>query len=134
MATAAASLEACTVQNLNTSVQVTGWVSSSNSRGTAEILWSCCVTIVLCCWVCTFPNVPSPDDKWYHHLIDKLNLSCIGLIGPDYLFGLALGQLASAHRSIRLFQNLDRPSHIPEWPVVHRLFADMGGILLASPD
>lgn len=79
-----------------------GWVRSGGDRGTIDILLSCCLTIVLCVWVSTYPNVPSPQDRWYHYLRDKFNLACIGFLGPDFLFGIALGQLTSARRSVKV--------------------------------
>ncbi|KAK3318837.1 hypothetical protein B0H66DRAFT_517213 [Apodospora peruviana] len=112
-----------------------GWVESSEYRGTVDILWSCCITIVLCVWVSTHPNVPSPEDRWYHRQLDKLNMACIGLVGPDFLFAIALGQLASARRSVKRFQAL--PESIREkreWTLTHGFFGDMGGFILKSPD
>jgi hypothetical protein len=82
--------------------EIVGWNPSDTNRGSIDILWACSITIILCCWVCPLPNVPSLDDKWYHILIDKFNLACIGLVGPDYLFGIALGQLSSARRSVKV--------------------------------
>lgn len=79
-----------------------GWVSSSKDRGTMDVLWSCCFTIVLCVWVSTYPNVPSKHDTWYLRLLDKVNLACIGFLGPDFLFGLALGQLGEARKVVRV--------------------------------
>ena len=94
--------------------QLTGWNPTDKTRGSIEILWSCCITIVLCCWVSTFPNIPSPNDKWYHGLIDKCNLACIGFLGPDYLLAIALGQLSSAWRSVKVGNDhLPMSSHLP---------------------
>lgn len=38
-------------------------------------------------------------DKWHRKIIDKLNLAFIGLLGPDFLFAIAAGQLSSAMRA-----------------------------------
>lgn len=73
-------------------------------------------------------------DKWYHRLIDKIHLAMIGLLGPDFLFGIALGQLSSAHRSVKLFK---RDKHLckgTKWTYRYAFFVDMGGIFLTSPD
>ncbi|KAK4157411.1 hypothetical protein C8A00DRAFT_11744 [Chaetomidium leptoderma] len=114
--------------------EVTGWNPSDTNRGSIDILWSCCITIILCCWVSTFPNVTSLNDKWYHPLVDKFNLACIGFLGPNYLFAIALGQLSSARRSVRLFRELSRFSQGRKWTLTHGFFADMGGFTLVSPD
>lgn len=86
--------------------EIVGWVPSSTDRGTIDVLWSCCFTIVLCVWVSTYPNVPSKSDTWYERLIDKVNLAFIGLLGPDLLLGLALGQLGEARKIVRVSGSL----------------------------
>ncbi|KAI0515448.1 hypothetical protein F5B22DRAFT_656120 [Xylaria bambusicola] len=111
-----------------------GWVSSSIDRGTIDILWSCSITILLCCWVATHPNAAAPTDKWYHRFIDKFNLAMIGLLGPDFLFGIALGQFSSARRCVRLFK---RDAHLlngNQLTYRYAFFLNMGGLHLTSPD
>lgn len=89
-------------QNNTTDEQILGWVGSSNDRGTIDIMWSSCITIILCCWVSTYPNVGSPSDKWYHIFYDKISLAMISILGPDFLFGIAFGQWSSARRSVKV--------------------------------
>ncbi|KAL8326457.1 hypothetical protein RB597_002976 [Gaeumannomyces tritici] len=114
--------------------KVVGWVASSKDRGTVDILWSSCLTIFLCVWIATYPNAPSPNDKWYHHFVDKLNLALIGFLGPDFLFGLAIGQLASAKKSVKMFREAPELSHGTTWTLTHGFFADMGGFHLRASD
>lgn len=90
-----------------TDVPVDGWVSAPDDRGTGDIIWSCGMTILLCCWVSVYPNVGSPSDKWYHPFVDKLNLFCIALLGPDFLFGIAFGQWSKARASVRVREFLE---------------------------
>lgn len=98
----------------NITLELTGWNPSDTNRGSIDILWSCCITIILCCWVSTFPSVTSLNDKWYHGFIDKFNLACIGFLGPDYLFAIALGQLSSAMRSVRVKTSCSpHPANLP---------------------
>lgn len=99
------SLSAATASGNST---IVGWVSSDSDRSTLDILYSSGITIILCVWVSTYPNVPAPTDRWYHHLIDKANLAMIGALGPDLLFGLALGQYSSARRSVEVRSNIFR--------------------------
>lgn len=82
--------------------QLVGWQGNSNDRGSLDILWSCLLTLMLCCWVTTYPNAGSPTDKWYHPLLDKFNLAIITFLGPDFLFGIALGQFASARENVKV--------------------------------
>lgn len=83
-----------------------GWVDGSDDRGTLDILESCGLTILLCCWVSVYPNVGAPSDKWYHPFIDKLNLFFIALLGPDFLVGIAFGQWSKAREAIQVSQQL----------------------------
>lgn len=86
----------------STDVLVHGWMPAPDRRGTGDVLWSCGMTILLCCWVSVYPNVGSPSDKWYHPFLDKLNLFCIALLGPDFLFGIAFGQWSKARESVKV--------------------------------
>ncbi|RAK82203.1 uncharacterized protein BO72DRAFT_420195 [Aspergillus fijiensis CBS 313.89] len=113
---------------------VHGWVPSPEGRGSLDILRSCCTTIILCCWVSVYPNVGSPNDSKWHPLVDKFNLFCISLLGPDFLFEIAWGQFESARKSVRVFRNDTRLNKTFEWTYRHAFFVDMGGIHLRSPD
>ncbi|KAI1841681.1 hypothetical protein JX266_012146 [Neoarthrinium moseri] len=113
---------------------VPGWVSSSRDRGSIDILYSSCLTILLCCWVSTQPNAGAPKDKWYHRFIDKFHLAMVGLLGPDFLFAIAIGQLSSARRSVKLFRANEKLTKGLKWTYRHAFFVDMGGIFLTSPD
>ncbi|PYI31322.1 hypothetical protein BP00DRAFT_396510 [Aspergillus indologenus CBS 114.80] len=113
---------------------ISGWVPSPEGRGSIDILRSCCTTIILCCWVSVYPNVGSPNDSKWHPLVDKFNLFCISLLGPDFLFEIAWGQFESARKSVRVFRNDTRLNKTFEWTYRHAFFVDMGGIHLRSPD
>ncbi|KAH7123373.1 hypothetical protein B0J13DRAFT_566491 [Dactylonectria estremocensis] len=120
--------------NASDPYQIVGWQTTSDDRGSLDILWSCLVTLLLCCWVSTYPNAGSPSDKWYHPLLDKFNLAIITFLGPDFLFGIALGQFASARESVKAFR---RDSHLTKgfkWRSIHAFFVDMGCLHLTAPD
>jgi hypothetical protein len=140
--------------SLNTSdhQQIVGWKDSSDDRGSLDILWSCLVTLLLCAWVSTYPNAGSPHDKWYHPLLDKFNLAIITFLGPDFLFGIAIGQFASARSSVKVMeplwslqyqpltilqQTFKKDKHLSkgfEWKLIHAFFVDMGCLHLTAPD
>ncbi|OTA87946.1 hypothetical protein M434DRAFT_35086 [Hypoxylon sp. CO27-5] len=63
-----------------------------------------------------------------------MHLAMIGLLGPDFLFGIALGQLSSAHRSVKLFKRDKHLCNGTKWTYRHAFFVDMGGIFLTSID
>lgn len=122
------------INHSDITTSIHGWVAAGRDRGSIDILWSSLLTIILCVWVATHPNALSPKDKWYHGVFDKVNLAMIGLLGPDFLFGLAVGQLSSARRSVKQFQE---DSHLccgKKWTYKQAFFVDMGGIFLKSPD
>ncbi len=106
-----------------------GWVSSPNGRGTRDILWSSVFTITLCCWTSVFVNVPAVSDSTWQHFRDKLDLACLGLLGPEFLFTLALGQWYSARQSVMVFKK----AGYAHWSMRHAFYVDMGAFLLQTP-
>ena len=126
-----------------------GWVPQTNGRGTLDILWSCIITIFLCCWTSVFANIPAMMDTPLERLRDKFNVACLGILGPEFLFTLALGQWISARRSVQVsdryfsktarvrtdvfLYQLFRGGGYPDWTMKHAFFADMGGFVLQSP-
>lgn len=79
-----------------------GWTSSPDGRGTSDIILTCFLTILLCCWTSVYPNVPALSDNRWALFRDKLDLTCIGLLGPEFLLGIAVGQRSSARRSVKV--------------------------------
>ncbi len=90
---------------------------------------SCCATIIHCCWSSLCVNVPAIGDGTFLQLCDRLYLACIGMLGPDILFGLALGQYKSARRSVIKFHKAGYKS----WTMRHAFLADMGAYVLSVP-
>ncbi|MCJ1235496.1 hypothetical protein MMC14_003465 [Varicellaria rhodocarpa] len=56
-------------------------------------------------------------------------MACLCFVGPEFIFQLAIGQWASARRSVAEF----RKSGYNDWTMSHAFLADMGGFLL-HPD
>ena len=52
------------------------------------------------------------------------------IIGPEFLLSIAIGQYASARRSVKRFRELG----YPQWTIRHAFFADMGGFILHPKD
>ncbi|KAH8797341.1 hypothetical protein F5884DRAFT_253990 [Xylogone sp. PMI_703] len=121
-------LENATITTNTTATQ--GWTSAPNDRGTWDILSSCVLTIVLCCWTSVCPNIPARGASRLWILRDKACLACIGLLGPEFLLMLALGQWTSARRSVKKFHD----AGYEKWTMTHAFFADMGGFLLGTPE
>ena len=91
-----------TTHDYQNGTNVQGWVPPPSGRGTFDILSTCALTIFLCCWTSVYPNIPAATDRPWDQFRDKLNLAGLGVLGPDFLFTLALGQWDSARRSVKV--------------------------------
>jgi hypothetical protein len=111
---------------------VYGWVSSSNVRGTRDILVSSLTTIWLCTWTSLCLNIPSQKVRARRHrwLLNKFLWQLFAIFFPEVLVATAAEQWLSARQSTRTFARLG----YPEWTIRHAFFADMGGIVVAPPD
>ena len=107
-----------------------GWISSPNSRGTVDIIWSCLLTILLACWTTVCVNVPPLRAGRLKQFERKLWVFMESLCGPEFIFHTALGQYVAAKRSIKDFE----ASGHRGWTLRHGFFADMGGFVLEPED
>lgn len=85
-----------------------GWTSSPDGRGTWDIIISCLVTTFLCCWTAVYPNVPAITDGRWNQLLEKIYLTNLGLLGPEFLLGVAMGQRESARSSVKVSSFIPR--------------------------
>ncbi|CAF3509663.1 unnamed protein product [Fusarium graminearum] len=107
-----------------------GWTPSPDGRGTYDIIFACLVTTFLCCWTSVYPNIPAPEDKFWASIRDRVGLACLGLLGPEFIIVLAIGQKSSARRSVVKFHE----EGYEQWTITHGFFADMGGFVLEADD
>ena len=107
-----------------------GWTPQPGGRGTIDIIWSSVATIILCCWTVPCLNVPSRYWGPGERLLRKTVMACLVCLAPEFVFQLALGQWASARRSVDEFKH----SGYPQWSMTHAFFADMGGFVLHPRD
>lgn len=124
-----------------------GWVSEPNGRGTWNILSTCVLTIVLCCWTSMCPNIPAPQNGTFTQLRDQLHLALMGVLGPEFLLMVTLGEWSSARASVKVrcsigttfiifhscFQQEFRRLGHDDWTMMHGFYADMGGFVLHGP-
>ena len=116
--------------NTTDTLQLQGWTSDPNGRGTLTIIYGCCSTIFLCCWCVLCINVsPITWGRW-RRIHEKVLVACMGGLGPEFVFQLALGQWVSARRSVEEF----RWSGFEGWTITHAFLADMGGFVLQPSD
>src|SRR5277367_3007849 len=117
--------QAC--QSLDNSTNLTvGWTPAPSRRGTINLLWSCLSTVFLCTWTVLCLNVPARDDSFWVQIRRKAKWSLIVVFGPEILVSFAIGQWASARRSVAAFQELG----YHEWTIRHAYYCDMGGFIL----
>ncbi|KAK3904899.1 hypothetical protein C8A05DRAFT_42099 [Staphylotrichum tortipilum] len=113
---------------MSNGTETKGWTSSPDTRGTIDILVTCLVTTFLCCWTAVYPNIPGPKEGFWAIFRDKVGLASLGILGPDFLIVLAMGQRSSARQSFRKFK--EHGHH--DWTITHSFFADMGGFVLEA--
>lgn len=115
---------------------VTGWVSSPNRRGTIDILWSCIFTIFLCTWSALHLNLPAPDERFLRYALRKAKWMLQTLAGPEFVVWLAVGQRYEAQESVRIFEKAKIPSKsgYTKWTLRHGFYANIGGIVIQTPD
>ena len=107
-----------------------GWQPSPDGRGTIDLVYSCLLTIFLCTWSVLCVNVPAASDRFAQIFLRKMMFATLGLLGPEFIVQAAPGQYLSAKESVKLFQDSGHRG----WTIKHCFFADMGGLVLQTPD
>lgn len=132
----------CTRPN-NSSVN---FVSSPNTRGTLDILWSSLFTIIACTWTVLHLNIPEQrngrdqnlNGPWHRKIRTELKWTLKGLwpsfkwmsitiVAPECTLAVSLGQLIySRALRKRIFNEFGRDVWC-RWTLTHVLYASMGG-------
>jgi hypothetical protein len=108
----------------STSNERLSWYSAPNYRGTLDIIWSCILTIALCCWTAIHPNIPSPGSSWKHQYLDRTICLLIGTVAPEVFIYLAFIE----RYNIRAEHAIPPPGiNTEHWTITHLLYASMGG-------
>jgi hypothetical protein len=122
----------------------TNYVSSPNTRGTLDILWSCLFTVIACTWTIQHLNVPEqpgfdPQDVPWHRVL-RWNLNglwrsikwmLVTIIAPEYILGKAVADLYAAYQSKKEMQRYAIMDGV-EWGLTQAFFANMGGFVLTQ--
>ena len=120
-----------------------GWVSSTNSRTTSDILWSCFTIFLVCSWKCVPLHIPTVEESEaklqklrgllpYPSLLllkrwcRKVKWMCLIALAPEIGVVMALDQFTKAQRMNKKFQRLD-------FTLTHCFYALMGGFVIAVP-
>jgi hypothetical protein len=118
-------------QNTSTSStqMINGWVRGPTGRGTWDIIETCVVTVLLCSWSSLVLHLHSRTSRWAF-LHNKLRWMFFTIFWPEVTLGTAVEQWESASQSVEDFAK----SGYPQWTMRHAFLADMGGLVLQSPD
>ncbi|CAG8953244.1 hypothetical protein HYFRA_00003447 [Hymenoscyphus fraxineus] len=118
------------------------YVSSSSTRGTLDILWSCLFTIFACTWTVLHLNVPEQRDgrdpgwrgniKWsVKGFLIKFRWMLITVVAPEIVLAKNIADLSDAKKGVRKLEEFANEDGVA-WSETHDLFANMGGFVIKS--
>jgi hypothetical protein len=114
------------------SPQRAGWTSSPTEHGTADILWSCLLTILACSWTILHQNIPAKRDSAIVKWGRKLSWMIITIVAPELTAAQAYVQWGDARSSISNMYGFGFDSE--SWAMTHGFFASMGGFFIRFDD
>lgn len=76
-----------------------GLTSSSNYRGTLDIVWSCVLTLTACIYTALHLDIPPRMSKWWH-LWRKTKWAVAALFAPEYVLSIAFRQYIEARHLV----------------------------------
>lgn len=135
---------AYTIYETNCSSPTTSnsYVTSPQTRGTLDILWSCLFTVIACTWTIQHLNVPEQrkgqdhgiisNIKWeLKHIFTSTKWMLATVLAPEMLLAKNTGDLSDVKRDIKELQELAAQDDVT-WTTTHSLFANMGGFVVRS--
>ena len=82
------------------------WVSSSGTRGTSDILWSCLITLTACVYTAIHLNIPPADQGKRQFLWRKSKWVALALFAPEIVLYCALTQFLEARKLVKKLNKL----------------------------
>jgi hypothetical protein len=118
------------------------FVSSPDSRGTLDILWSSLFTIFACTWTIQHLNVPEQregrdrgwkgDLKWMlKGVYTSVKWMLLTMVAPEFVIGRACVDRVQAKRYLQELLKFAKDDHVP-WTLAHTYYANMGGFVVRS--
>jgi hypothetical protein len=118
------------------------FVSSPDSRGTLDILWSSLFTIFACTWTIQHLNVPEQreghdrgrkgDLKWtLKGVYTSVKWMLLTMVAPEFVIGKACVDLIQAKEDLQELLKFAKIDHVP-WTLAHTYYANMGGFVVRS--
>jgi len=103
------------------------WVNSPNVRGTADILWTCLVTLTACVYTALHLNIPPSHRSQWRRLGTKIKWVLVALLGPELVLHTALSQFRDARRLCKALNGIrDATRHESDSPNEERFDLSYG--------
>jgi hypothetical protein len=84
------------------------WATTSNVRGTSDIIWSCLVTLTVTVYTAIHLNVPAPGESQSRRWLRKAKWVVIAIFGPEVVLYTAFQQWQMARLLVRELNYLRR--------------------------
>ncbi|KAF4626782.1 hypothetical protein G7Y89_g11374 [Cudoniella acicularis] len=125
----------CTAPN-----STVNFVSSPDTRGTLDILWSCLFTMIACTYTVLHLNVPEQragrdpgwrgDLKWtVRGVWVSVKWMLVTILAPEILLSKNWGDLEFAKTATAMMERFAATDGVP-WTLTHSLLANMGGFII----
>ena len=82
------------------------WVSSSDTRGTSDILWSCLITLTACVYNALHLNIPPAKEGNLRFYWRKSKWVATALFAPEIVLYCALTQFLQARKLVKELNEL----------------------------
>ena len=117
------------ISNVTHTDLVHGWVSTSCGRGTADIIWSCLATILLCTWTALHLPVPNGKGAFVSGWTRKVPGLFMTVLAPETLSTIAFSTFLGALQAAAALRRLG----VESCTLTHGYFLTMDGFRLRSP-
>ncbi|KAK4096211.1 hypothetical protein N658DRAFT_519333 [Parathielavia hyrcaniae] len=115
-----------------------GLVASPSVRSTADIVWSCVATLLLCCWSILHLKVPpqfQPTNRSQRNfraawlVWRKVKWMCVSILAPEAVLAKAVTDFLAARANTKLIGAFAEEDKV-QWTESHSFLADMGGFTI----
>ena len=132
--------------SVQSSPEFVGYIDDPNGRGTASLVISCLLTLLLCVWSALHLNVPQQNQKLLGCFFINLRWIVAGVYAPELVVFTAWRQWGSARILSNLIQYLRANRQVSGveakqsttyrhgWTMTHSFFASTGGFVFEIED
>ncbi|KAK5737881.1 hypothetical protein LTR17_006319 [Elasticomyces elasticus] len=107
---------------------VTNYVSSPNTRGLLEIIWTSLATVITCTYTVLHLIVPENGASDWQLLLNSIKWAIITIIAPELVLCKAIMDWSKGYKHWRDL----KPETRKYWTLTHMLYADMGGFFYCA--